>query len=115
MVEHHEERAYGMSRNIEIKEGLWIVCMSCIGLLFIILLHQSGGIMAEYSETGNTQIPLSFWVLVTIYISLCISVFFLLNESTPIIFKITGCIITGIVPIVTILLIIINLLILEHQ
>lgn len=102
-----------MSRKIEIKEALWVVCMASIGLLFVVLLHQSGGIMGEYSRTGNTNIPLSFWALATIYLSLCVSVFILLRESEPIEFKITAFVLTGVVPIVGILLIIVNLLGLE--
>jgi len=104
-----------MSRKIEIQEALWVVCMACIGLLFIILLYQSGGIMAEFSKTGDTNIPLLFWMLVTIYISLCVSVFVLLRDSEPAEFKITALILTGVVPIVVIVLIIVKLLNLENH
>jgi len=104
-----------MDRKIEIKEALWVVSVSCIGLIFLILLHQSGGVMAECSETGTAKIPLSFWVWVTVYVSFCSSVFILLKESESIEFKIHAFILTGIVPIVAILLIILNLLNVECQ
>lgn len=71
--------------------------------------------MAEYSKTGITNIPLSFWVWVTIYITFCISVYILLKESESIEFKILGFVLTGIVPMVAILFIVLNLLNLEYQ
>jgi hypothetical protein len=38
------------NRTVEIKEGLWLVAMSCIGIIFIALLHQSSKVIGEYSK-----------------------------------------------------------------
>ena len=111
----NEDGLQGISRSVEIKEGLWIVAVACIGLLFLVLLHQSGGIMAEFSESGKKDIPILFWVLVTIFLTFCISVFVLLKNSKPIEFRITAFLLTGVAPIVAILFIVFNLLNLEYQ
>ena len=97
-------------RTVEIKEGLWIVAMSCIGLLFIALLHQSSQVMGQYSESGKVDISVSFWVLATIYLAASISVFPLLKDSKPIEFKVTAYIFTGVVPIAALLMLVFNLL-----
>jgi preprotein translocase subunit SecG len=100
-------------KSLEIKEALWVLSMACIGLLFVVLLHQSGGIMAEFSRSGDSTIPFSFWILVTVLLFFCVSVFVLLKSSESKDFKFTAMLLTGVVPIVAVLFIVINLINLE--
>lgn len=97
------------SKWIEVREGLWVVAMASIGLLLLMLLHQSGGVMAEFENSGDKTVPPSFWVLSAIYLGVSLSIFPLLRESSPPEFRITAYILTGLAPIVAWLMIGYNL------
>jgi len=98
------------SRSIEIKEALWVASMSGIGILFLMLLNKSGRIMAEFSESGIGTIPISFWIVTTLILCLCISVFILLKDSHSKEFKVVGIVLTGIAPAVATLMIVLSVL-----
>ena len=97
-------------RAVEIKEALWIVAISCVGLLLLGLLHQSSDVMGVYTESGKIEIPPSFWLLATVYLAASLSVFPLLKDSQPADFRITAYVLTGAAPIVLLLLVVANLL-----
>ena len=106
-----KESETGPSKKVvEIKEAFWFVVTACIGLILLILLHQSGDVMGNFTQSGKKTIPTSFWILATIYLVASISVFPLLKDSKPVEFKVLGCLLTGVVPIVTLLLVVYNLL-----
>jgi len=47
------------------------MAMAGIGLLVVIILHQSSTVMALYMETGQRSMPGSYWVVVAVSLSLC--------------------------------------------
>ena len=96
-------------RSIEIKEALWVASMSGIGLLFLLLLNRSGRIMAEFTETGISTIPISFWIVTVVVLCLCVSVFFLLKDSKSMEFKVVGIVLTCFAPALATLIIVINI------
>ncbi len=98
------------SHSIEVKEALWVASMAGIGILFLILLNKSGRIMVNYSESGISVIPLSFWIVATAILCLCASIFILLKDSKSVELKVVGITLTGILPIVATLMIVVNVM-----
>lgn len=98
-----------LSKGTEIREGLWVVAMASIGMLLLLLLHQSGQVMAEFEKSGSKSIPVSFWIVSIVYLSASFSIFPLLRSSSPPEFRITAYVLTGAAPIVAWLLIGYNL------
>ncbi len=107
---HGENGITGPGRSVEIREALWVAAMACMGLLLLVLLHQSSDVMEETAKSGERKIPVSFWVSATSFLVVNISVFPLLKDSRPVGFKLLAYILTGIAPTVVLLFVVLNLL-----
>ena len=107
---HGENGIAGPGRSVEIREALWVAAMACMGLLLLVLLHQSSDVMGEYAQSGELKIPASFWLSAVSFLVVNFSVFPLLKNSKPVGFKVLAYILTGIVPTVVLLFVVLNLL-----
>jgi len=84
------------------KEAIWFGVVAGIGLLVLIILYQSSGIIGLHAGTGQASNPGIFWVVVVLCLSLCALVPYLLKESTPRDFKIIAILLTSVAPAVLI-------------
>jgi hypothetical protein len=103
-----------VSDKNDIKEALRFTVMAGIGLLFIIVLYQSGEVMATYTETGEGKVPVGYWPLVTVFLFLCALIPVLLRGSEPM-FKVIAISLTAIAPALAIAFVVANLWQFTHQ
>jgi len=98
-----------MDPRREIKEAFWIVAMAAIGLLFIVVMHQSSTVMERVEASGSGTIPGAFWVTVTVALVLCALIPWLVNESREGGVRIIAILLTAVAPAGTILFVAWNL------
>jgi hypothetical protein len=80
------------------KEAVWFAVVSAIALLVLVILHQSGEIIGARAAVEEASIPIVYWVLVVVCLSLCALVPYLLKESKPLDFKIIATLLTALAP-----------------
>ena len=86
------------------------MAISIVGLLLLLLLHQSSDVMGSYAATGDADIPGPSWIISIIYLAASMPVFPLLKHCNPLCFRITANVLTGIAPEVMLVMITVNLL-----
>lgn len=89
--------------------------MAGIGILFLIILYQSGQVMAAYDESGQGNISVLYWVLVFAILALCALIPILLRDSEPMEFKVLAILFTAIVPVVALAFVVGNVWYLLHK
>lgn len=98
-----------MDARRQIKEAFWIVAMAVIGLLFIVVMHQSSTVMETVEATGRGTIPGAFWVTVTIALALCALIPWLVSEAREGGVRVIAILLTSVAPAGTILFVAWNL------
>lgn len=90
------------------KEALWFAVLAGIGMLFLLLFYVTDRITAAHLATGESSIPVLYWLLVAIPLLLCSLVPFLLRGS-EVFFRINAIVLTAILPAVAIVFLACNL------
>lgn len=86
----------------EKKEAIWFAVVAAIGVLVLVILYQSSGIIEAYSGAEGAHTPAFYWVLVSLCLGLCALVPYLLSNSKPMDFKIIAILLTAVAPAVVI-------------
>ena len=73
-----------------------------IALLVLVILYQSGEIIAARAVTEGVSIPGVYWIAVVACLSLCGLVPYLLKDSDPMDFRIIAILLTAVAPAVLI-------------
>ncbi len=92
-----------------VREAMWVACMAAIGLLVLLLLHQSGEVMARFAATGRATIPVGPWVVATLSLTLCALIPWLLRDSQPRGFRVLAILFTALVPAALVVFLVANL------
>lgn len=80
------------------KEAAWFAAVSVIAVLVLIILYQSGEIIAARAVTEGVGIPGVFWISAVACLSLCGLVPYLLKDSEPMDFRIIAILLTAVAP-----------------
>ena len=83
----------------EKKEAIWFGVVAVIALLVLVILHQSGEIVADFMMLEEPSVPVIYWVLIVVCLSLCALVPYLLKDSKEMDFKIIAILLTSVAPI----------------
>ena len=89
-------------------EAVWFAVLAGIGMLFLLLFHVTGRITAAHLATGESSIPVLYWLLVAVSLLLCALVPFLLRGS-ELFFRINAIVLTALLPAVAIVFVASNL------
>lgn len=84
------------------KEAAWFAVVAGIALLVLVILYQSGEIIAARAVTEGVSIPGVFWISLVACVSLCGLVPYLLKESKPMDFRILAILLTAVAPMILI-------------
>jgi len=84
------------------KEAAWFAVVAGIALLVLVILYQSGEIIAARAMKEGVSIPGVFWISVVACLSLCGLVPYLLKDSQPMEFRIIAILLTAMAPVILI-------------